>query len=117
MVFLRLKILQNIESENVKDLEENSLILMFIQMFAVISCQLWIRICDVQDELRIKNISDLVRKEIHGVFETKNPIKYRIRKCNRSAREWFSVDVYTYVRSDSISRVIKNCRSEKETGE
>ena len=30
---------------------------------------------DVQEGLGIKNISDLVRKEIHGIFETKNPTK------------------------------------------
>ena len=28
---------------------------------------------DVQEGLGVKNISDLVRKEIHGIFETKNP--------------------------------------------
>ena len=30
---------------------------------------------DVQDGLGIKNISDLVRKEIHGIFEIKDPTK------------------------------------------
>ena len=72
---------------------------------------------DAQYELGIKNIFDLVRKEIHGIFETKNLTKYRIRKCKRSGREWFNVDVYTYVRSDFISRTIKHCRGEKGTGE
>ena len=117
MVFLILKIPQKVESENVKDLEENGLVLMFILMLAMILCQFWVRIRDAQDELGIKNISDMVRKEIHGIFETKNPTKYRMKKCKRSGREWFNVDVYTYVRSDFISRIIKNCRSEKGTGE
>ena len=84
MVFLILKIPQKVESENVKDLEENSLLLMLILMLAVILCQFWVRIPDAQDELGIKSISDLARKEIHGIFETKNPTKYRIRKCKRS---------------------------------
>ena len=51
--------------------------------------------------------------EIHGVFETKNTTKHQIRKYKRSGREWFSVDVYNYVRSDLMSRITKNCRDEK----
>ena len=35
----------------------------------------WVRMLDVQEELGIKNMSDLVRKVIHGTFETKNPTK------------------------------------------
>ena len=31
------------------------------------------KMIDVQEGLGVKNISDLVRKEIHGIFETKNP--------------------------------------------
>ena len=38
---------------------------------------------DVPEGLVIKNISDLVRKEIHGIFETKNLTKDQIRKCKR----------------------------------
>ena len=38
---------------------------------------------DVQDGLGIKNISDLVRKEIHGIFETKDPTKDQIIKYKR----------------------------------
>ena len=38
---------------------------------------------DVQDGLGIKNISDLVRKEIHGIFETEDPTKDQIRKYKR----------------------------------
>ena len=33
----------------------------------------WVRIKDVKKVLGIKNISDLVRKEINGVYCTKNP--------------------------------------------
>ena len=62
-------------------------------------------------------MSDLVRKEIHGTFETKNPTKDQIREYKRPRREWFSVDVYTYLRSNLMSRITKNCRSEKRRGE
>ena len=34
--------------------------------------RLWISIKDVGDGLGVKNISDLVLKEIHGIYEKKN---------------------------------------------
>ena len=34
----------------------------------------WVRMHDVQDGLGVKNMSDLVRREIHGI-KTKNPTK------------------------------------------
>ena len=42
---------------------------------------------DVQTGLGIKNISDLVRKEIYGIFETKNHSKKQIRTYERSQKE------------------------------
>ena len=67
---------------------------------------------NVQEGLGIKNISDLVRKEIqiHGVFGNKNPIINQIRKYERSGKERFSDYIYTYVRSDLVLNIIKNCR-------
>ena len=43
----------------------------------------WVRMIDVQEVLRVKNMSDLVRKEIRGIFETNNPTKDQIRKYKR----------------------------------
>ena len=40
----------------------------------------WVKMTDLQDGLGVKNISDLVSKEIYGIFETKNLTKERIRK-------------------------------------
>ena len=31
-------------------------------------------------------MSDIVRKEIHGIFETKNPAKEQIKKYKRSEK-------------------------------
>ena len=59
----------------------------------------------------------MVRKDIYGIFEIKNPIKDQIRRYKRPGEEWFSIDVYTYVCSDLMSRIIKNCWSEKGKGE
>ena len=47
----------------------------------------WVEMTDVQKGLGIKNISDLVRKEIQGIFETKSLTKKQIRKCKRSEAE------------------------------
>ena len=71
---------------------------------------------DVQNGLGIKNMSNLVRKEIHGVFETKNPTKDQVKKYKRRENELVnnSNATFVYVRSDLMSRIIKNCRSEKK---
>ena len=37
----------------------------------------------------VKNISNLVLKEIHGVLETKNPIKEQISECKITERELY----------------------------
>ena len=42
---------------------------------------------DVQHGLCIKNISDLLRKGICGIFETRNPTNKQIRKYKRSQKE------------------------------
>ena len=68
---------------------------------------------DVQKGLGIKNTSDLVRKDIHGIFEIKNSTKDLIRRYKRPGKEWFSDDIYTYVHSDLILKIIKNCRGSK----
>ena len=69
---------------------------------------------DIQNGLGIKNISDLVRKEIYGIFETKNPTEKQIRKykCSQQEinRESNSSSKIKYVRNDLMERVIKSCR-------
>ena len=46
-----------------------------------------VRMNNVLKGLGIKNISDLVRKEIHGIFGTKIPTNEQIRKYKRSEKE------------------------------
>ena len=77
----------------------------------------WVRMHDVKEGLGVTNMSHIVRKEIHGIFETKNPIKNQIRKYKRFVREFFKVDIHTSVCSGLILRIIKNCRGEKGRGE
>ena len=67
----------------------------------------WVRMHDVQDRLGIKNMSDLIRKEIHGT-------KDKIIKYKRSAMKWFDGEIYTYVRGDLTSRIKKIVEAKKE---
>ena len=45
---------------------------------------LWLRIKDIGRELDVKNIFDLVDKEIKAKFETNYPTKQQIRKYKRN---------------------------------
>ena len=47
----------------------------------------WVRMHDVQEGLGVKNMSDLVRKKIHGIFETKYHTKDQIRKYKRREKD------------------------------
>ena len=55
---------------------------------------------------------DLVRKQIHGVFETKNPAKDQVKKYKSRENELDnnSNATFVYVGSDLMSRIIKSCR-------
>ena len=44
----------------------------------------WVKMCDVQKGLNIKNIYDLARKEVCGIFETKNITEEQKRKYIRT---------------------------------
>ena len=76
----------------------------------------WVRMYDAQERIGVKNMPDLVRKEIWGIFRTKNPTKDQIRKYKRREKELDhnSTATFVYVRSDLMSRIIKSYRSEKK---
>ena len=71
---------------------------------------------DVKERIGVKNMSDLVRKEIWGIFRTKNPTKDQIRKYKRREKELDhnSTATFVYVHSDLMSKIIKNCGGEKQ---
>ena len=48
---------------------------------------LWLRIKDIGRELDVKNVFDLVDKEIKGKFETNYPTEQQIRKYKRHGSE------------------------------
>ena len=87
--------------------------------------KIWARMKNVHKGLGVKNISDLLLKEIYGIYETKNLIKKQIRKYKMTIREIFekylsedelseksnkNVNVKNYV----MTTVIKRCRGEKK---
>ena len=47
----------------------------------------WVNMCDVQKGLGIKNIYYLTRKQVCGIFETKNFTEKQKRKYIRTKRE------------------------------
>ena len=73
---------------------------------------------DVQNKLSIKNISDLVRKDIQGIFEIKNPTRKQVRKYKRFQKEISRKPTddskIKYARNDLMEKIIKNCRGVKK---
>ena len=77
----------------------------------------------------IKNISDLILYEIHGVFKTKNPTKEHINKYKMTERQIYkkfdnlnNEKLNTksknniYVKNVIMTNIIKRCRGEKRRG-
>ena len=68
----------------------------------------WVKMIDVQKGLRLKNMPDLVRKEICGIFETKNPTEEQKKKYIRTESEITKKPAddskYKYARSDQMEK-------------
>ena len=78
----------------------------------------WVKMKDVKDRLGIKNISDLLRKEICGRFGTKNltekqKMKY-IRCEYQITKNFKDSNLYMYAKTKSKEKIIKNCRCVKK---
>ena len=82
---------------------------------------------NVHNGLGVKNISDLILKEIYGIYETKNLTKKQIRKHKMNEREIFvkyanlSEDELSEksnknvnVKNDAMTTIIKRCKGEKK---
>ena len=71
---------------------------------------------DVGSGIGDKNISDLVLKKIHGIFEIKNPTKEQVNeyKMTKIEKELNTKNNKNrYVRNDVMATIIKLCRGEK----
>ena len=91
--------------------------------------EIWVSMKDVGSGIGVKNISDLVLKEIHGICETKNPSKEQVNEYKITKREIYKKfatlsqeelntinNRKTYVRNDVMTTVIKQCIGEKTKG-
>ena len=50
------------------------------------SSEIWVSMKDVGSGIGVKNISDLVLKEIYGICETKNPSKEQVDEYKMTER-------------------------------
>ena len=84
---------------------------------------------DAGSGMGVKNISDLLLKEIYGICKTKSPTKEQINKYKMTEREIYekfgnlSEDELNtksnkniYVRNDVMTTIIKRCRGGKKRG-
>ena len=87
----------------------------------------WVSMKDVKSGMGVKNICDLVLKELRGVLKTKIPTKQQISKYKITERELFEKfdnlsekelnaksNKTVYARNDVMTIIIKRCRGEKK---
>ena len=53
--------------------------------------EIWVNIKDVGSGIGVKNISDLVLKEIYGICETKNSTKEQFNEYQMTKREIYKI--------------------------
>ena len=93
------------------------------------SCEIWPSMKDVESGMGVKNMSDLVLKEIYGICETKNPTKEQIKEYKMTKRGIYKKfdnlsenELNTkskkniYVRNDAMTTITKHCRGKKTRG-
>ena len=91
--------------------------------------EIWVNMKDVESGMGVKNISDLVCKEIYGICETKNPTKKQVDEYEMTKRQIFKNFINlsekelntknnkrTSVRNDVMTTIIKRCRGERTRG-
>ena len=91
--------------------------------------EIWVNMKDVESGMGVKNISDLVLKEIYGICETKNPTKKQVHEYEMTKRQIYKNFINlsekelntknnkrTSVRNDVMTTIIKRCRGERTRG-
>ena len=89
--------------------------------------EIWPSMKDCGSGLGVKNISDLVLKEIYGTCETKNSTKEQIKNYKMTEREIYEKfsdlskdelntmgNKNVYVRNNVMANIIKHCRGGKK---
>ena len=82
---------------------------------------------DIQNGLGVQNISDLVLKEIYGIYKTKSLTKEQIKRYKMTKREIFEKfdnlsedelnaknNKEVYAKNDVVTTAIKRFRGEKK---
>ena len=91
--------------------------------------EIWVSMKYFGSGMGVKNISDLVLKELRGVLNTKNPTKEQISEYKITERELYEKfdnlskeelnaksNKTAYVRNDIMTTIIKCCRGKKKRG-
>ena len=89
--------------------------------------EIWTNMKGVQNGLGVQNISDLVLKEIYGIYKTKSLKKEQIKIYKMTKREVFEKfdnlsedelnaknNKEVYAKNDVMTTIIKRCRGEKK---
>ena len=89
--------------------------------------EIWASMKDAGSGMGVKNISDLVLKEIYGICETKKPTKEQINEYKMTKREIHErfdnsseeelnakSNKNIYVRYDVMTTIIKRCRGKRK---
>ena len=89
--------------------------------------EIWPSMKDVGSGMGVKNISDLVSKEIHGALKTKNPTKEQINEYKMTEREIYEQfgnlskeklntksNKNVSVKNVVMTAIIKRCRGKKK---
>ena len=50
---------------------------------------IWVKMKDVQNGLGVTNMSDLILKELYGIYKTKNPTKEEVKEYKMTEREYY----------------------------
>ena len=79
----------------------------------------WMNMNDVQKGLGVKNMSNLVMREIKDNFNTKNPTVSQIKEYKISSADLMNIhsrysNKIKYIRSNVREKLIKNCRRVKK---
>ena len=82
---------------------------------------------DIGSGLGVKNISDLVLKEIHGIYGKKELTKEEIKNYKMREKEIYekfdnlskdelntNSNKFVYVKNNIMTNIIKHCRGEKK---
>ena len=81
--------------------------------------EIWVNMKDVGSGMGVKNISDLVLKEIYAICETKNPTKKQVDEYKMTKRQIYKT--FTNLSDKELNtknnkKKLKRCRGEKTRG-